>query len=205
MNRVKHLQWVAAFGREKRNNRFCPRVLSLCFMLLAGFRLFQRPSIWVDNPSLLPSTSILQNQATGPSLIATHSRHLFLGIFAHPSVDARLRNVIRKTYLESKYEMTGFPKICSVAQRSFSPSCEIVYAFVGEGRPHSTHASEVDMIFLPGGNNRLHQLFLYFLESNWTRSSFHFDFLAVTHSRVVLYPDRIWSRNLSNQVSGLIL
>jgi len=117
------------------------------------------------------------------------------------------------------------PKICSLAEFSSSlqnvGDCQIVYAFVANEKFHSKFSKEVDMLFLQknnrrkrGKNNRVHQLYQYLVESypgdgdsgsgrNLSSAQvqeqpleFPFHFVAYTHTRVIVYPDRLWPREM---------
>jgi hypothetical protein len=119
------------------------------------------------------------------------------------------------------------PKICSLPEFSLETSskstngfstCQIIYSFIAEGEFNPKYASEVDMLFLNmtnenkenEGSNIVYQLYDYILNSyparvDGTSSSsrdFRFDFVAYTHCRVVLYPHRLWPREMFGGVSS---
>ena len=159
------------------------------------------------------------SERSGENKIA--GRRLFLGIFTSPAKDGRLRNVIRKTYLarESNKDDGSFaggsllPSICSLADfaREFSidpdyNSCQVVYSFVSPGNPRDTFSGETDVLHLNlTGNtssgvtrksfNRVHSLYRYLLSFNLKDHNvpaLPFDFVAYTHTRVLIYPTRLW-------------
>lgn len=144
-------------------------------------------------------------------------RRLFLAIFTSPNADGRLRNVIRKTYLSSTESNkkgpfpggTLLPSVCSLPDFAKNLSlnttttqndCQVIYSFVSEGKPRDRFTGEIDLIYLNLSStgketfNRVHCLFRYMLSSNWTESNvpFPFDFVAYTHTRVLIYPTRLW-------------
>jgi len=97
------------------------------------------------------------------------NRTVFLGIFTDPVGDSKLRNIIRKTYLSSKFQPYGSPRICPIIQfvdkkkknsinttttttsttTTTNNGCQVTYAFLSEQEIPDIYSDEVDMITLP--------------------------------------------------------
>jgi Galactosyltransferase len=153
-------------------------------------------------------------------------RRLFLGIFTDPRHDVTFRKIIRTTYLSQRYLPYGAPTICSLSSFSSSSSngtvvveeeetttdpCQVVYAFVADQGLSSVDqddddGTEIDMIMLPS-NDTLNQVqrFYHYLRLHHVHedrlvveglTGTPWDFIAFTHSRVILFPDRVWPQTL---------
>lgn len=123
-------------------------------------------------------------------------RKVFLGIFTIPKKDARLRNIIRTTYLSAKLRHYGAPQICSLA--NVTDTCQVVYAFLAEQGSPRKFAVEYDMAFLPqskldvSNQNMKNRVFRFHEYFRRELSTYNWDYVAYTHCRVVLFPNRIW-------------